>query len=1033
MSLSLRFVHFLSIAGALTALIACDGGSNPNPSGGAGSGGTSATGTFESANPSADATRGRNAAGGGTASAGGSGAGPSPAPNDGGDASRVIAEADIIQIEGDTLYALSQYGGLSAIDIGTQDKLTLLGRLKVVATPFEMYIKQGIVFALYQGYGEYVHNADDSWQWVQTSHVVVIDARDPANLKELSKFEVPGYIADSRMVGDILYVASFEDGYCWDCEANKPQTTVISLDVSIPAAVTKVDQITFDERQDYSWHRSIFVTDQRMYVAGPQWGATGPVGSTIQVIDISDPAGDMVEGATLQVAGQINNRWQMDEFNGVFRVISQSPDWNLSEPPHVQTYTVVSSNELSPLGNIPLTLPRPEQLQSVRFDGTRAYAITFERTDPLFTIDLTDPAAPVQAGQLEMPGWLYYMEPRGDRLIGLGFDSSVGTGTLNVSLFDVSDLSAPTLIDRVNFGGDWGWFAEDQDRIHKAFKVLDDAGLILMPFSGWVNDSTNTQPYCAGTWRSGIQLIDWASDTLTLRGVAPTQGSARRGFLHNDRLFAMSDDRVETFDISDRDTPATTAKVALAHNVTQVVPVADKVLRIGQNWWTNATQIDAVSVDQATTPTTEGDLEIALNSDGCYKGEYLQGAFSSEQRAFLVFQRYDYDPVTGVQDQSTRVSTVDAAGATPEIVGTATIASGQNNNYYSYYTPYGLIDHGEPMVAVGSTLVSAHTEVDYGNSAGAPRVTVSELNIADLSDPNQAQVSSVELPTGLGTTGLVQSGTVVARSHYEASAANPDSVRFFLDRVNVENPANPQVLDAINIPGSLLAFDQTSERAFTVDYRSETQEDVLAPDCYVHPYASFFPQRQDLPWEATPGTCVQILYSIKLIAFKSGVAKVIGSYELVEGEAIGQLALGDNVAFLALGNGYRYYYYYGYPVGTGAAVDCFGACYGGSFTEQELPVLTVSGLQDGNFKVGRLSVHGGDSWGYAPMVAHGTRAALSSGWRGKLSVIDASDVEAPRLVRDVEINGYVNSLTLVGDTAVAAMGYDGVQTISLGN
>jgi hypothetical protein len=36
-------------------------------------------------------------------------------------------------------------------------------------------------------------------------------------------------------------------------------------------------------------------------------------------------------------------------------------------------------------------------------------------------------------------------------------------------------------------------------------------------------------------------------------------------------------------------------------------------------------------------------------------------------------------------------------------------------------------------------------------------------------------------------------------------------------------------------------------------------------------------------------------------------------------------------------------------------------------------------------------------------------------------------------VRNVEVGGYVNQLTLIGNTAVAAMGYDGVQTISLGD
>lgn len=131
-----------------------------------------------------------------------------------------------------------------------------------------------------------------------------------------------------------------------------------------------------------------------------------------------------------------------------------------------------------------MVLPRPERLRSVRFDGDRAYAITFEQTDPLFTIDLGEPAAPVQARELEIPGWVFHMHPQGDRVLGLGFDDGNAAGSLTVSLFDVSDLESPGLLSRVNFGGDYGWLAEDQDRIHKAFNILDEENLILVPFSG---------------------------------------------------------------------------------------------------------------------------------------------------------------------------------------------------------------------------------------------------------------------------------------------------------------------------------------------------------------------------------------------------------------------------------------------------------------------------------------------------------------------------------------------------------------------
>src|SRR5690606_33601846 len=67
-----------------------------------------------------------------------------------------------------------------------------------------------------------------------------------------------------------------------------------------------------------------------------------------------------------------------------------------------------------------------------------------------------------------------------------GAGSGNTEGAITVSLFDVSELTAPTMLDRVNFGGDWASLAEGQDRIHKAFNVLEDQNLILVPFAGTV-------------------------------------------------------------------------------------------------------------------------------------------------------------------------------------------------------------------------------------------------------------------------------------------------------------------------------------------------------------------------------------------------------------------------------------------------------------------------------------------------------------------------------------------------------------------
>ena len=46
-----------------------------------------------------------------------------------------------------------------------------------------------------------------------------------------------------------------------------------------------------------------------------------------------------------------------------------------------------------------------EQIYAVRFVGDAGYVVTFRQTDPLYVIDLSDPAAPQVAGELKIPGY----------------------------------------------------------------------------------------------------------------------------------------------------------------------------------------------------------------------------------------------------------------------------------------------------------------------------------------------------------------------------------------------------------------------------------------------------------------------------------------------------------------------------------------------------------------------------------------------------------------------------------------------------
>ena len=1014
------------------------------------------SGVFESAHPSGKLERAVGGEGtstvGGTADPGfaadnasGLPSPQAPAPpsaNGSGEpsAERAIEEADIIQRSGDRLYALSAHGGLSVVDLADPNALKLLGRYQSVATPFEMYVRDETVFVLYNGYGEYAYDEDsESWTFYQTSYVMALDASDPANIREQERFEINGFISDSRLVGDIVYVVAFDDSYCYRCGAT-PETNVLSLDVSDPRELRKVDELTIEERLDgYGWQRSLSATNERLYIAGPHYsGGSEPEGSVIHVVDIADADGELVVGDSVEVAGQINSRWQMDEYDGVLRVISQPLTWRSGSAPQVETFAIVASDELEALGKTELVLPRPETLQSVRFDGPRGYAITFELTDPLFTIDLSDPANPVQMGELEIPGWVYHMEPRGDRLIGLGFDQGNSAGSLTVSLFDVSDFSAPTMLDRVNFGGDWANLAEDQNRIHKSFQVLDDYGLVLVPFSGY----TYGESECSTTdqYHSGVQLIDWAEDTLKLRGVAPSRGQARRAFIHEERLLTMSDERLESFDISERDEPESTSSLDLAQIVSRVATVGDTVVRIGTDWWTRNEHATVSSLDALLAYERGAQVDIPnLNQSTCNSQRSLQEIFSSGERVYFMYYEYRWD----VEDkrEGTKILTLDVSDPeNPELAGDAEL--GFRANYGRSLVP-GMVNNGSPAVAVDEALVLARHDVAYNELGFVTRQGYS-LEVVDLSDPKKPEVSSVEMPDALGSTGLLRSGDVIATSHFELSPTNPNAVRFYLDRLDVSKPSEPKLLDPVNIPGSVLAYDHDSERALTVDYQYVRIDDVSPKQCYEEEFGEFVtddPSR--VSYEDARGPCDALRFKLHLVQLDEEQASVVGSYDVDKGVNITTAAIGDDRVFLGTGVNYGGYAVDGPAIGGGVAVSPTapigvggGGIYVPYYTEQfqkrDAKLLVVAGLGEDELTVSSVVLETAQNFsGFNGLIAAGTKAVVATGYKGELSVIDASDPEEPVVSDSIALAGHLHDLDLAGDVAIASLGQSGVQTIRL--
>lgn len=930
------------------------------------------------------------------------------------DPARAIEEADIVQVADGRLYALSRYGGLHVIDVSDPDALERLGSFTAAhdAEPFEMYLRDGIAFVMYTDWGQYERaTADDEYVWTQTSKLLVLDVSAPEAITEVASFTVPGAVSDSRIVGDVLYVVGYRDGQCWGCEQARPLTSIIALDISDPSNVSQVDELQFEDDQG-SWggsRRSIHVTSERIYVSGVEYGTDGPVGSTIQVIDIATPSGELVEAASVEAEGQITSRWQMDEHDGVLRVLSQPPAWDLQAAPVLQTFRIVSSEQLEPLGRIELDLPRPEQLQTVRFDGERAYAITFERTDPLFTIDLSDPAAPVQRGTLEMPGFVYHMVPRGDRVIGLGFDQGNAAGSITVSLFDVSDLAQPAMLSRVNFGGGWATLPEDRDRIHKAFRVLDELGLILVPHSGW------QETFC-GRSTSGVQLVDYdsARDALTLRGAVPVAGEARRGLVVNERLLTLSDERVESYDISDRDAPELKATTSFTRNVSRMVPLASgAVARITEDFWnTRELMVDFVSPDQVASPESgAGALSLGeilkTNGDTCDAYVWLQDSFALGDRLAVLYRSERW----GGGDDGGRAGLLLIDASDPEAPELLSTTDWRFD--YGFWWFDGFYDYGVP--AARSAIVHTSDAIAMLEASYSDGMTTRWLRVLDVRDASQPGITVVMLPTELGQGGLLVDGDTVVTSHYEDDEGG---ARFFIDRIDISDPSAPALLRPINVPGTVLHFDGAARRAITADLVRVEREQRSWEECSER-FATFEYEYESSADES--GWCTGYRQRLHLLRAEDGGAELLDSYAIDAKQALRSSAVGSDVLFASVGTGtYRGW----------LAVDCWGPC--GYQASEPSTLVALSNITGNAFDSSTLEIDEGAWWGWwspAPIHAIGSHALVIG--QDDALIVDATDPLHLQAVRSEPLGGYVQHVATTESDALLSLGRYGARHIEV--
>jgi uncharacterized secreted protein with C-terminal beta-propeller domain len=208
--------------------------------------------------------------------------------------------------------------------------------------------------------------------------------------------------------------------------------------------------IAADGRTVYSNGPSLYVANDQRWRGEAVADGARPAKVTqrteIYKFDTSKPGKPSFVGGGA-VDGWLLNQYSMSEWDGHLRVATTVSDLGRTNPTSESTVYVLrhKGKDLVETGHVG-GLGKGERIYSVRFVGGTGYVVTFRQTDPLYTVDLRDPARPQVRGELKITGYSAYLHPAGDgRLIGIGQEASAAGRTqgTQVSLFDVSDPAAP--------------------------------------------------------------------------------------------------------------------------------------------------------------------------------------------------------------------------------------------------------------------------------------------------------------------------------------------------------------------------------------------------------------------------------------------------------------------------------------------------------------------------------------------------------------------------------------------------------------
>ena len=460
-----------------------------------------------------------------------------------------VDEADVVKTDGRYLYTLKDNGRSVAIVDTSNGELQM-----VISIPVEdddqareFYVNDGHLILVSEFNQE---REDGTWTYASTdTRVTTYDITDPEKPKKAGEVTQSGSYTSSRLTDGHLYLFTQYSVDVTSGITSKDKKDYIPYvnqqmleadDIYLPPfsqaymyeVVSSVDVAKPGEIQDtkaiFSDGGELYVSNDNIYWYETQWSD-----KTETVIKrISYKGGKLKAEASGKVDGYINDSFSIDEYDGYLRVVTTDDETN---------GLYILDSKMKEVGSI-IGLAEGEQVYSARLLGDTGYFVTYEQTDPLFSVDLSDPKNPKIIGKLKIPGFSEYLHFYGEnQLLGIGMDvdeDGFTTNGVKLSMFDISDSSDVKEIQKYTL-----------ENVYSAAVMYDYKAVLIDPEKnviGFAADGNNGENYYVFSYNDTNGFECLMNETVNGNGY-----QSARGVYVDNTLYVVKGNIIEAYDMAD--------------------------------------------------------------------------------------------------------------------------------------------------------------------------------------------------------------------------------------------------------------------------------------------------------------------------------------------------------------------------------------------------------------------------------------------------------------------------------------------------